>query len=209
MDAAIPSMTIARSTAPVAAADDPNALRVDAAFESRLRSRERAVLTPMMGAARSWYKSQFSLEPSALQSRSAYASTSFAEADAATWFRLVNSLTTGVTNLQSVVGGDLAGYVRDWQVSHAVDDVAAPNTQYQQRSWNWHSIYPNITTPASTYPLQNPLVAGTATLNGTIVAGGAAYFRIVVPASGTTTLNLSAPTGAANPNLQLVAVRTK
>jgi hypothetical protein len=209
MDAAIPSATIALSTVPVAVSDDPNALRLDADFEARLRSRERAVLTPLMGAARSWYKSQSMPAPAALESRSAYASTSFAEADAATWFRLVNSTTTGVTNLQSVVGGDLAGFVRDWSVSHAVDDVAALSTQYQQRSWNWHSIYPNITTPTSGYPLQLPLIVAAANLNGTIVAGGAAYFRVAVPPNGTTTLNLSAPTGAVNLNLQLVAVRTK
>jgi hypothetical protein len=208
LDAAVPQ-TIASSMTRVPAGGEPTVLRQDENFESRLRSRERAELTPLMGAARSWYKSQSMPAPAALQSRSAYAGTSFAEADAATWFRLVNSTTAGITNLQSVVGGDLSGFVRDWSVSHAVDDVAALTTQYQQRSWNWHSIYPNITIPGTGYPLQNPLILGTATLNGTIVAGGAAYYRITVPANGTTTLNLSAPNGALNSNLQLVAVRTK
>jgi hypothetical protein len=114
-----------------------------------------------------------------------------------------------MTNLQSVIGSDVAGFVRDWQVSHAIDDVAAPGTQYQQRSWNWHSIYPNITNPGLSYPLPIPLISTNTTVNGTIVAGGATYYRVSVPANGTATLSLSAPGGVANPNLQMVVVRTK
>jgi hypothetical protein len=189
--------------------EDPTVLRRDDRFEARLRARERAELTPMMGMARSWYASQGMPVSAALRSRSAYASTTFAEADAATWFRLVNATTAGIANLQSVVGGDLAGFVRDWSVSHAVDDVAALNTQYQQRSWNWHSIYPNLSVPASNYPLPIQLISTNTSLNGTIVAGGAQYYRIAVPANGTATLSLGAPGGAVNTNLQMVVVRTK
>ncbi len=187
--------------------EDPTVLRRDVNFEARLRSRERADLTPMMAAARSWYASQ--AMPVALRSRSASTSSTFADADAATWFRLVNATTAGITNLQSVVGGDLAGFVRDWNVSHAVDDVAAPSTQYQQRSWNWHSIYPSLSVPGSPYPLSVPLISTSATQNGTIVAGGAQYYRVIIPANGSATVSLSAPGGAVNPNLQMVIVRTK
>ncbi|MEO8335238.1 MAG: hypothetical protein ABI664_09705 [bacterium] len=189
--------------------DDPAVLRRDDRFEARLRARERAELTPMMGAARRWYASQNMPVSAALRSRSALASSSFAEADAQTWFRLVNATTAGITNLQSVVGGDLAGFVRDWNVSHAVDDVAAPSTQYQQRSWNWHSIYPNITLPASTYPLPIQLISTSTSVNGTIVAGGAQFYRVVLSAGSSVVLSLSASGGAVNPNLQMVVVRTK
>ena len=206
---------------PVVASIAPSAMRIpvvderstelqrDVAFEARLRARERKELTPLMGAARSWYASQGMPAPAALRSRSAYASSSFAEADASTWFRLVNATTAGITNLQGVIGSDLSGFVRDWQVSHAIDDVAAPSTQYQQRSWNWHSIYPNITNPGTTYPLGVPLISTNTTMNGTIVAGGATYYRVSVPANSTATLSLSAPGGAVNPNFQMVVVRTK
>jgi len=189
--------------------DDPNTLRRDEKFEARLRARERAELTPLMGAARSWYASQAMPAPALIPRRSLNTSGNFAEADAATWFRLVNATTAGITNLQSVVGGGLAGFVRDWQVSHALDDVAALNTQYQQRSWYWHSIYPNISNPASTYPLPIQVVSLNTNLNGTIVAGGAQYYRVAVPANGTATLSLSAPGGAVNANLQMIVVRTQ
>jgi hypothetical protein len=206
------ALPVAESTAPsmmrvATVEDDPNTLRRDERFESRLRARERAELTPLMGSARRWYASQ--AMPVALRSRSAYTGSSFAEADATTWFRLVNATSSGITNLQSVVGGDLAGFVRDWSVSHAIDDVAAPSTQYQQRSWNWHSIYPNISNPASSYPLPIQVVSTNTNLNGTIVAGGAQYYRVAVPPNGTAILSLSAPGGAVNPNLQMVVVRTK
>jgi len=206
---------------PVAQAPAPSTMRIpvvdesvagpqpDVAFEARLRARERAELTPMMGAARSWFASQRMAVPTALRSRSAYASSSFAEADAATWFRLVNATTAGMTNLQGVIGSDIASFVRDWQVSHAIDDIAAAGTQYQQRSWNWHSIYPNITTPGTPYPLSIPLISTNTTVNGTIVAGGAQYYRVSVPANSAATLSLSAPGAVANPNLQMVVVRTK
>ena len=193
------------------ASDAPAALRTDANFESRMRTRERAELTPRMAAARRWYASQSMPAPGALRSRSSLASSSFADADGAVWFKLVNNTTAGIANLQSVVGGDLAGYVRDWSVSHAVDDVAAPTTQYQQRSWNWHSIFA-VTNPISgtqPYPLVVTTISTSASVSGTIVAGGASFYKLAVPANGTVTLSLSAPGGAVNPNLQLVAVRTK
>jgi hypothetical protein len=205
------SETIIPSKVRVAAVvDDPTALRQDVAFEARLCARERAELTPLMGVARNWYKSQARPASPMLRSQSLYASTSFADADAAIWFRLVNNTTAGMTNLQSVVGGDAAGFVRDWNVSHAVDDIAALNTQYQQRSWNWHSIY-SVSAGGGVvpvYPLNIPQISTNTSTNGTIAAGGAQYFRISVPANGTAILSLGAPSGA-NPNLQMVVVRTK
>jgi hypothetical protein len=182
--------------------EDPNALHQDVAFESALRTRERAVLTPMIGSARSWYASQPRVAPSATRVRASLSLSSAADADAAIWFRLVNSMTVGFTNLNAVVGGGLAGFMRDWSVSHAIDDVAAPSTQYQQRSWSWHSIYSNS---SAAYPLQVQTISTTATVNASVVAGGAAFYRIVVPANGGVTVSLN----STNANLQLVIVKTK
>ena len=192
---------------PVAAA--PTGLRMDEQFESRLRDRERAALTPLMGAARRWYASQAMPAPAMLRSRLSLSTSTFADADAALWFKLVNNTPVGVANLQNVFG-DVAGLIRDWSVSHAIDDVAAPSTQYQQRSWNWHNIFPGLTSPGSAYPLSVQTISTTAAVNNAgVAAGGAAYYRIVVPANGTTTLSLSGSSSTANPNLQLVIVRTK
>ena len=183
-------------------------LQRDARFESALRDRERAELVPLMGTARRWYATQALPLPSALRSRLALSTSAVADADAALWFKLVNNSSVGVTNLQSVVG-DLAPMIRDWSVSHAVDDVAAPSTQYQQRSWNWHSIFPGLTVPSTGYPLLvTPLSSNANVTGATVLAGGAAFYRVVVPASGTVTVTLGS-VGTSNPNLQLVAVRTK
>ena len=202
----VPS-ALSASVIPVPVSDDPNTPRLDEQFESRLRSRERAALTPLIGAARAWYAAQALPAPAATRSISSLGTSSFADADGALWFRLVNNTTTGFTNLQSVVS-DLAGFVRDWSVSHAVDDVASPSTQYQQRSWNWHSLYSALSS-TGLYPLQVKTIAASAADTSSVVAGGASFYKLVVPANGTLTVTLAALSGAPSPNLQLVIVRTK
>ena len=180
----------------------------DVGFESRLRDRERAALRPRMAAARAWYATQVPDAPRMTRSNSTASTGALVETDAAIWMKLTNSTSRGLANFSAVFGSDVAGIVRDWSVSHAVDDVAAPGTQYQQRSWNWHSIFPGLS-GNSPYPLAVTSITGNTTNPGTVVAGGAAYYRITVPANGTTTVSLGAPAGATNPNLQLVIVRTK
>ncbi len=179
------------------------ALQANVSFESALRERERTVLTPLIPAARAWYAHEGAGAPSASLSRSA--SLSFAADDATILKQLVNSTTAGFPNLQSVVP-DLPGFVRDWNASHAVDDVAQLNTQFQQRSWNWHSIYPNLGAGGFAYPLLVTGLADGATVTGTVTAGGAAYYKFAVPASSSATLTLS---GTASPSVLLLVIRAK
>lgn len=208
-----PSSSAVASTGPsmmqVPSSDDPNALHPDVAFESRLRARERAVLTPLMASARAWYATQRMPATSGVRMSVSRSLSPQADADAAIWYRLVNSPDSGAKNLQTIVSGNLAAFLRDWSVSQAVDDVAAPATQYQQRSWNWHSIYPNLGTGGNLYPMQaQPLTTNT-TISGSAVAGGAGFYRLTVPASGTVSVSLSVPASATSSNLMLIAVRTK
>jgi hypothetical protein len=57
--------------------------------------------------------------------------------------------------------------------------------------------------------LQLPsLVEGT-TYSGSIVAGGAAYYRFSVPAGGTATLTLGGASRASGSHVQFVVVRTR
>ncbi|MES2178166.1 MAG: hypothetical protein V4550_09900 [Gemmatimonadota bacterium] len=196
---------------PEARTDGETTLRLDDAMESRRHTRERAELTPLFAAARAWYATQRFPAPATF-SRAASTETyagATAATDAELWYRLVNNQSVGMANLQSIFGTDIAGFVRDWSVSQAVDDVASVNTQYQQRSWNWHSIYPNVGTILSPYPLNNPTLPINSTFNSSVLAGGAVFYRFTLSASGSITLTLSAPGGVANPNLQLVVVRTK
>ena len=183
--------------------------QLDVGFESRLRDRERTDLTPLMGAARRWYATANLRSPSVRQNRSLLAnSSSFAGTDADVWFKLVNNQNVGTANLASVVT-DLPGFVRDWNVSHAVDDVAALTTQYQQRSWNWHSLFPGLTVPSSPYPLSiQSLGTSSAVADASVIAGGAAYYKVTVPAGSSENFTLSTGATPAT-SVQLVVVRTK
>ena len=126
--------------------------------------------------------------------------------DNAFFFALVNSTAKGIPNLKTVYGADLPGAVRDWNASHAVDDIVSAAAELQQPSWNWHSIYVTL---SGAYPLTLAALANGGTASGTIVAGGAAYYRLGVPAGGSATLSLSDPSPTTAANLQLVVVRTR
>ncbi len=191
----------------VSSSDEDAGPRRDYAVESRVRQQERVVLTPMMAGAREWYAAQggsHGLSPL----RSTSSLSSLADPDAAFFFKLVNNTSNGLTNLQSAVG-DVSSFVKDWSVSHAIDDVAALTTQYQQRSWNFHSIFPALGSGGNPYPLVvNPLT-NNATTSGTVISGGAAYFQLSLPVNASVTVSLGASNGAVNSALQLIAVRTK
>jgi hypothetical protein len=113
--------------------------------------------------------------------------------DAPTWQALVNSTTRGVANLRAVFGPDIAGMLRDWSVSHYADDLNATVAPEQtQPSWNFHSIYPALGGGGNPYPLQVRSLSGSAA-SGTLIGGGAAYYRFSIPANGTATISVAAP----------------
>ena len=129
--------------------------------------------------------------------------------DGNAWSRLVNNTAVGVANLQSVFG-DVAPLLRDWNVSHVMDDAPSAPAELSQKSWNWRSIFGGVDGIAALYPL--PLTAmspSTSTYPGAAVPGGAAFYSFTVPVDGTATLTLGGQSGAAGSNLQLVIVRTK
>jgi hypothetical protein len=121
-------------------------------------------------------------------------------------FRLVNSRTAGLENLMGVFGTGVATQVRDWNVSHAADDLSA-DPAFQQPSWDWHGIYPAVSVGAQ-YPLQYQAMASGTTYSGTVLSGGAAYFKLLVPANTSATVSLTEQSAAAS-TLSLVTVRTR
>ena len=128
--------------------------------------------------------------------------------DASVWQALVNAKTTGIANLRQVFGANIGAQLRDWSVSHYTDDVVSNlSPDYSQPSWNWHSIYPVLSGNAP-YPLKiNQLTSTPA--SGTVIPGGAAFYRFSVPANATGSLTLTKSTGTTTGPLQGVVVRLR
>jgi hypothetical protein len=121
--------------------------------------------------------------------------------DGDVFFRLVNSTDSGTVNVRAVFGDDFANKVRDWSVSHAADDVTTV-AEYQQPSWNFHSIF------GGAYPLPVQVMADGSTYSNAVVPGGAAFYRLAVPAGGLATITLGGQSSAAS-KIQVVVVRTR
>ncbi len=114
--------------------------------------------------------------------------------DASIWFALANSKTSGVANLRAVFGANLGGMLRDWSIAQYTDDATpSVSVDLTQPSWNWRSIFPALGSTASAFPLVvNPL--GTE-VSGTVIPGGAAFYRFAVAANTSASLTLTAASG--------------
>jgi hypothetical protein len=200
--AAMTSPTLARLAAPDGAG---GVLQPDMAFEARLRDTERSLLVSHFQGARSWYRGRASRSLIPVPSIPTADVAPFPSPDGDVWYRLVNNTATGITNVQQVFGTDFAGWVRDWSASHATDDLATTVPEFQQPSWNWHNIYPAL--DGGAYPLPVQAMGNGTAYSGTLVAGGSAFFKLGVSATGTATITLATQSGAAGSNLQLVLVR--
>ena len=111
--------------------------------------------------------------------------------DAATWQALVNTPRSGIPNLSTVFGSDLATRVRDWNVSHYMDDlVTGLPAEFSQPSWHWHSLFKALNKSNPAYPLEVKALTG-GTASGTVLGGSAAYYRFSIPPNTTATVTLS------------------
>lgn len=118
-------------------------------------------------------------------------------------YQLVNSTSTGLTNLRSVFGSDLTPLFRDWSTSLLLDDVNGAATRYQEKSWNLASIFGALGA-AGTYPLATQSLTTGATTSVSIAGGGSAYLRFGVAAGGAASLEWTTPT-----TVQTTVVRLK
>jgi hypothetical protein len=124
------------------------------------------------------------------------------------WMGLVNTKINGIDNLRSVYGADVAGLLRDWSVSQYTDDVVTnESADYTQPSWNWHNLFRAFDGGAGQYPLPVTTLPVTGT-SGSVIPGGAKFYRFAVPANGQATLTLTGAGGSATPT-QGVVVRLR
>jgi len=189
-------------------------LTLDYAFHSRLRMIERRDLPSHVSAARAAYARTASLGPRtySAQATAPLLAVSVVEP---VWSQLVNSNDTGIVNLRGRFGADITGAARDWATAHYVDDIGLSGlpAQYRHPSWNFRSVLPALSSNGGspsgpgTYPLKvNQL---TTSHSVSMVDGGAAYYRLGVAPTTTSTVRFTVNGAVPPANLKLTVVRTK
>lgn len=124
------------------------------------------------------------------------------------FYRLVNSSTSGVANLQEVLQSDPIDWMQRWTVSVYTDDaVPAVDPLYTQPSWNFRSILPVLSTNAERFPLEVQTLTEGRTFS--LLGGGAAFVRFGVEAGGEVTLRTTSGGAAPPPNLRVSVVRIR
>ncbi len=142
------------------------------------------------------------------------------ESGEAAFFRaLVNSRTTGLNNLQSVLSGPLfADYLRDWTVSVIADDYSATTTTalggaYTNPAWNFRGIYPGLRFSGGlalgVYPIATRSLRSNAPQRITLAGGSSSYLRFSIPGSGRARITISNNGTIPPPTLRYALVRLR
>lgn len=123
------------------------------------------------------------------------------------WSSLVNTTETGLTNVQTVTGGNPNQWLRDWVTAMYVDDaVTGIAAEYTNPSWNFRSVYGGLGgMPTGTRVLAN----NTPMTLSLSYGGGGIYGRFRVPAGGQANLSLKSGGAALPSNVAVTLVRTK
>ena len=132
-----------------------------------------------------------------------------AGAEAALWFNLVNSKTTGIANLTAALGTTPYALLRDWAISVFADDNAAGlDPRFQQTSWNLRSVITGAGT-STPFPLVTRTLVDGSTNTATLTAYGVSFMRFSV-ASGQDALITATSNGLqVPPTIQLAVMRVR
>lgn len=132
---------------------------------------------------------------------------------------LVNSNTTGVSNLQNVLSGGLfADYLRDWSVSLIADDfspatTAALSSSYVMPSWNFRSIFPGLRfsggAALGSYPIATRSLFSGTPQRLALAGGTSSYIRFGIPAGRSSIITLSANGALPPATLRYALVRLR
>jgi hypothetical protein len=132
-----------------------------------------------------------------------YAADHTGSGDGTTWYQLVNSTSTGLTNLTQTFGANLTTLARDWATSVLADDITSTDARFQQPTWNMRSIFGALQSNG-TYPLSTTTL-GSSGATVSVSGGSAAYLRFGVAAGQTATIQWSTLPS----NMQLTLIRTR
>lgn len=120
-------------------------------------------------------------------------------------YALVNSTASGTTSIDTLLGGKLQTYLRDWTVATYTDDVLPTTSNYQHPSWNFRSIY---TALGGVPILARPLTANTP-LTLTYQPYSTSYLRVGVTTGTTASILLRPSTAPSTTTFSYAYVRTK
>ncbi len=129
-----------------------------------------------------------------------YASDRTGAGDEEIFFRLVNSTTAGLRNLDQVLGAPALRWIQDWAVGlYADDHVPGLAPALAHPSWNFRDIYRETNRP---YPLvPGMLLAGTAR-ELTLQPGGAGYIVFGVEEGGRAAIHVESDGRSPPPRLR-------
>jgi hypothetical protein len=131
-----------------------------------------------------------------------YAADHRGTSDGDTFFKLVNSTTTGMANLSNVFGSGLPTMFRDWAIANLTDDVPGVSSEFQHPSWNFRSVFDFIPS-IRVYPLATSTVSDASPLSLTLKGGNTGYVRFVIGAGQTGSVKW----GTLPPNVTMTLVR--
>jgi hypothetical protein len=125
------------------------------------------------------------------------------------WQSLVNSKTTGITNLAAALGAPTGPVLRDWAISVFMDDNA-PNVdqRFQQPSWNLRSALTNGGTSLA-FPLSTRLLTDNTTSSTTLGGNGVAFYRFSVASGQDALLSVTSGGQPLGTTIQLAVMRVR
>jgi hypothetical protein len=141
-----------------------------------------------------------------------YAADRYPGVEADLWRKLIDSDETGYSNLLSALESSPLAWMHDWAVALYVDDfVFSLPLRFRQRSWNFRSIMPAISSNAGQYPLAvaelRPTTGGRAELE--LVASGTAIVRLRAGELDAPRIRITSGGATAPPQLRFTIVRTR
>ncbi|HEU4990201.1 MAG TPA: Ig-like domain-containing protein [Gemmatimonadaceae bacterium] len=125
------------------------------------------------------------------------------------WYRLVNSQTSGLTNLQQVMGTDPTPWFRDWATSVYADGaVPGIDPHYTQPSWNWRQIF-SLTHGSYSAPIIHTMTNATP-VTLTLKTDGVGYLHFAVANGAQALMAVTTSTGGPLPSgVKLTLIRTR
>jgi hypothetical protein len=124
--------------------------------------------------------------------------------DGDTFYKLVNSTTTGTANLANVFGSGITTMFRDWAIANLTDDVPGVSSEFQHPSWNFRSVFDFIPS-IKVYPLATSTIGSGSPLALSLKGGNTAYVRFTVAAGQTGSVTW----GTLPSNVAMTLVRLK